>query len=222
VHEFGEVDVSADAYEQGYMTGSGAMLHREKVGVPRWAVALTLGFTVGLPVLCGVIASVVLGIAAVVADQPLLTILILGPLICSVAYAGVMTPLMLAFSGGRIAVSEGELHVQIGPSGPRIPIDDIASCTLGPSGTNKYGMGVGKALDGTTTYRMFGDNARAVLLTRKSGQRIVIACPNADKVVEAVQRAQALRALSRTRAGEAVESEKLDDRSEKASAVRDV
>lgn len=215
MHDFAEVDVSADAYERDYMTGSGAMLHREKVAVPRWAVALTLAFTVALPALCGVVASVVLGIAG----QPLL--FILGPLIGSVAYAGVMAPFMLAFSGGRIAVSERELHVQIGPSGPRIPIDDIASCTLGPSGTNKYGMGVGKGFDGTTTYRMFGDNARAVLLTRKSGQRIVIACPNADKVVEAVQRAQAIRALPRTRVEEVVESAELDERAEEASARSD-
>jgi hypothetical protein len=125
-------------------------------------------------------------------------------------YGAAMSGLTIALAGGRIAVSEGEVHVQIGPFGPRIAIDDVAGCELAASGLRSYGLGAQKLLDGTTVYKMLGDNARAARITRRNGSAIVVVCPDAEKLVAAVHEAMHRRAVPRTR----VELEEEDDAAE--------
>ncbi len=200
----------ADAYEREHMSGKGAVLHRQKVQAPRWALALVAGLPAALLGVLG--ATLAAGGAPWEAMLP--------PVLGALVYGGAMTGLMLALAGGRIAVSEGELHVQIGPFGPRIPMEEIASCELGASGVRSYGLGAQKLLDGTTIYKMLGDNASAARITKSDGRKLVVVCPDAQRLVAAVQEAMRRRAVPRTRvemeggAEDAAENERESDRAD--------
>lgn len=174
------------------MQGVGAVLHRQKVRVPTW-----------LMITAAWLPAVILAGTSLVVDGPAL-----APLVGGLAYGVSMSGLMLALAGGRIAVSEGELHVQIGPFGPRIPIESLAHCELGPSGIRAYGLGAQKLLDGTTIYKMLGDNARAARLTTSDGRKIVIVCPDADVLVAALN--EAMRRRSAPKARVAIEDDARD------------
>jgi hypothetical protein len=178
-----------DDYEQKYMEGQGAVLHRQKVQAPRWALPLVAW----LPAVLALIPTISLLVSGA---APLAA---LAPLGGALIYGALMTGLLVTLAGGRIAVSEGELHVQIGPFGPRVPIEDIASCEVGASGVRSYGLGAQKLLDGTTIYKMLGDNAKAARITRRDGSKMVLVCPDAEAVVAAVRMAMERRALPRTR-----------------------
>lgn len=196
----------ADAYEREHMQGVGAVLHRQKVQAPAWSLALVAW----LP-------GVVVG-ALAIAHGVDLTL----PAIGGLAYGVAMSGLLLAVAGGRLAVSEGELHVQIGPFGPRIPIDAITDCDVGPSGIRSYGLGAQKLLDGTTVYKMLGDNAQAARITTSDGRRLVIVCPDAPTLVAALREAmRRRRGLPRARV--AVPAADLDTAAddEVARAARD-
>lgn len=159
------------------MQGVGTVLHRQKVRAPSWVLALTAWMP---PAMMAATTLALHGPQAV-------------PLIGGLIYGVVMTGLTLALAGGRIAVSEGELHVQIGPFGPRIRIDEIADCEVGPSGIRSYGLGAQKLLDGTTIYKMLGDNAKAARVTTTDGRKLVIVCPDAEGLVSAVNEAMRRR-----------------------------
>jgi hypothetical protein len=178
--------MTGDAYEREYMAGKGAVLHRQKVQAPRWALALT----VGLPLLLASGLSAWLGLHGAPAFDALLPVLGGG------AYAAMMAGVHAVFAGGRIAVSEGELHVQIGPFGPRVAVEDIESCELGASGLRNYGLGAKKLLDGTTVLCMLGDNQKAVRIRRRNGSPLVIVCPDAERVVRAIDEARSRLARS--------------------------
>lgn len=194
----------ADAYEREHMQGRGAILHRQKVQAPRWAFALAAW----LP--AGILGA--LSISLAVGGSP--WEVALAPALGGALYGVAMSGAMLALAGGRIAVSEGELHVQIGPFGPRIPIDDIVSCELGASGLRSYGLGAQLLLDGTTVFKMLGDNAASARITRRDGRKLVVVCPDGAGLVAAVHEAMRRRAVPSTRVAES-ESE-----SEEARALR--
>jgi hypothetical protein len=183
-----------DAYEREHMGGKGAILHRQKVQAPRWALAVAAWLPAGL--------LGALGLVAAASGAPWQAVL--APVAGGLAYGVGMTGLMLALAGGRIAVSEGELHVQIGPFGPRIPIDQIERCEVGASGLRSWGLGAQKLLDGTTVYKMLGDNATSARITTRDGRKLVIVCPDAHVLVAAVRDAVQRQAVPRTR----VESER--------------
>lgn len=197
----------ADPYERQYMAGSGEVLHRQKVQLPRWVV--------GLVALLPAAGLAVLGLSAGGA--------ITWPMIGGAAlYALLSGVTMLAFAGGRLAVSEGELHIQIGALGPRIPIGSIASCEVGPSGLRSYGLGAQKFLDGTTVYKLLGDNAASARLTLDDGRKIVIVCPDGPGLVAAVNEAMRRRALPKTRVAieAAVDGTDRDETAEPARRER--
>ena len=75
---------------------------------------------------------------------------------------------------------------------------------MAPSGTNKVGMGVGNDLRGTTTYRLWGDNARAVHVTKSDGKKLVLVTKEPDALLAALEEALARkgRAAPRVRVGE--------------------
>ncbi len=182
----------ADAYERQYMQGSGAILHRQKVHTPAWVVALA-----------ALLPATGLAVMGVASGGALLLPFLGG----AALYATLMGGLMVVLAGGRIAVSEGELHVQIGPFGPRIPIASIASCEVGPSGLRSYGLGVQKLLDGTTVYKLLGDNTKSARITLDDGRKIVIVCPDGPGLVAAIDDARRRRAVTKVRVADELASE---------------
>ncbi len=203
-----------DAYEREYMPGLGAVLHRQKVHPPRWAV----GIAIGLPFALAAIASVGLAIAG----APILATL--APILGGTLYAALMSGVMAVFASGRIAISEGEIYVQIGLAGPRVAMKDVLSCELGPSGIRRMGLAARKQFDGTTIYSLMGDNARAVHIRRRNGPPIVLVCPEPEIVLRAIEEACArleAGAAPKTRVDvaedEAAEAEAEAEASERAA-----
>lgn len=172
----------ADAYEREHMPGVGAVLLRRKVTSPRWAIGLVMG----LPLVLGLAFAA----AAAVSGQIQSALGIAGG---ALAFSAVMALVMVTFATARVAVSEGELHVQLGFAGPRIPIGEITSVRVAPSGTNRMGMGVRKQLDGTTVYTLWGDNARAVHVERAGGSKLILVCKEPEAIARAIEEARARR-----------------------------
>lgn len=170
------------------MAGVGETLHRQKVTSPRWAIALVVGipFSALGMVGIGLALTGLLGLGA-------------GLVVGSLVLAGLSTVAMVVFASARIAVSEGEIHIQIGMAGPRIPIASVVRVELAPSGTNKVGMGVGNDLRGTTTYRMWGNNDEAVHIHLEGGKRLIVVCKEPVALHRAIQEALARRARVKVR-----------------------
>jgi|GEM_PF-992391 len=159
-----------DAYEQEQMPGVGAVLFRHKVSSPRWI----MGLMSGVPLLVGTLGAAALAIGGLLGEVPELLWPALGVFAGSVAFAAMFAVINVTFASARIAVSEGELHVQLGFAGPRIPISAIRSVRIGPSGSNKMGMGVRKDLRGKTWFTLWGNNANAVHVEHEGGTLILV------------------------------------------------
>lgn len=185
----------ADAYEREQMPGVGETLFRHKVSSPRWLI----GLVAGLPLALGG----AFGIGTVIGGALAVGLGILGG---AATLSALMAFVMITFSTARIAVSEGEVHIQLGFAGPRVPIDEIASVRVAPSGSNRMGMGVRKDLRGTTTYTLWGDNARAVHLERTDGAKLVVVTREPDAMAQAVE--EAVRRRDRARVRVAVDEER--------------
>lgn len=173
----------ADAYEREAMPGVGEVLYRHKVSSPRWVIGLAAGLPFGLGALGGV--------AALIGGATGAGLGILGG---ATAFSAVMASVMVTFASARVAVSEGEVHIQLGFAGPRIPIDEIAAVRLAPSGWNRVGMGVRKDLRGTTVYTLWGDNERAVHIERTDGTRLVLVMKEPEAMLAALEEAMRRRA----------------------------
>jgi hypothetical protein len=141
-----------------------------------------MGLMAGLPLVLGAFA----GIGTMIGGPLLLG---LGILAGAAAVSALLAFLMVTFSTARIVVSEGEVHIQLGLAGPKIPIDEIAGVRLAPSGSNRIGMGVRNDLRGTTSYTLWGDNARAVHIERKNGTRLVLVMKEPEAMVQAIEEA---------------------------------
>jgi hypothetical protein len=113
-----------------------------------------------------------------------------GTAVVGVGLATLFTVINVMFASARIAVSEGELHVQLGFAGPRIPIASIRSVRIGPSGSNKMGMGVRKDLRGKTWYTLWGNNADAIHVEHDGGTLILIV-KESEPIAAAIQEALA-------------------------------
>lgn len=201
----------ADAYERDQMPGVGEVLHRQKVTSPRWAI--------GVAVAGPVVPALGLGVVAAVTGAwlPALGFGALG-----LGLGALMSFLMVTFASGRIAVSEGELHVQIGMAGPKIPIADIAGVSLAPSGSNRMGMGVRNDLRGTTLYTMWGDNARAVHVTTTDGKKRIFVCKEPEAMHAALEEALGRkgRAVPKVRVADTGADAALDEDEAAAEAKR--
>lgn len=205
----GSLSSVADEYEREHMPGIGEVLFRQKTTTPPWLV----GLITGLPLIGGTI------FAAVGMIDGLGALPALGIVASTAAGSALMGALFVVFSGGRIAISEGELHIQLGPAGPRVPIETIRSVTIGASGINKFGLGVQKHLDGTTIFSFFGDNARSVRIERDGAAPLVLVCKEPDAVAAALHEAMARNARKaaapqvRVADGNASEEESENERS---------
>jgi hypothetical protein len=187
------------------MPGVGEVLFRHKVTSPRWLIA----FTALLP-------STVLGVLGLVMA---LGASLVGGLVMiagGVAIGLLLALLMAIFSTGRIVVSEGELHVQIGPLGPKITIDEIASVTIAPSGFRKLGMGTSIDLSGNRYIRMWGDDAKAVHVKLKSGKRVMITMKEPDAMAAALQQALDRRKRLELRVAQEQGDEEVEEATEAA------
>lgn len=199
----------ADDYELKEMPGIGQVLLRHKVSSPRWMMAMM----VGVPLVAGVVSGAALGLVG----------LLVPGLIAFGVGAGLsllFTVLNVTFSTARVAISEGEIHIQLGFSGPRIPIAEVASVKLAPSGTNKVGMGVGNDLRGTTTYRLWGINARAVHISRRDGTKVVLVVKEPEAMVQAIEEAMSRHAKKGPRVRVEAEEEAVIEASESERAAR--
>jgi hypothetical protein len=167
-----------DAYEREAMPGVGEVLFRHKVTSPRWLV----GLSTFLP-------STILGVGGIVTALTVSPLAGLGMIAGSVAVGVLMSFLMVTFATARVAVSEGELHVQIGMAGPKIPIAEIASVRVAPSGRNKLGMGASIDFQGNRYIRMWGDNQKAVHVELTSGKKLVMTTKEPEAMAAALQEA---------------------------------
>lgn len=173
----------ADAYEREAMPGVGEVLHRQKVTSPKWAMAIAIAGPV--------VPLVGMSLALFVGGQLLAGI---GALAAAAAAFASMAFVMVTFATARIAVSEGELHLQVGMAGPRVPIAEIARVSLAPSGSNRVGMGVRNDLRGTTTYTLWGRNDRAVHIETTDGKKLVVVCKEPGALAQAIEEAMARKA----------------------------
>lgn len=176
----------ADAYEREQMPGVGEVLFRDKVSSPPWMQALVTVLVAGMPLGLSLAGAAALAFAGMWIGAAL-------ALAGGLGLSSALAFLLFTFSTARIAVSEGELHVQFGFAGPKIPIDQVAAVELAPSGINKVGMGVGKDLRGTTYYRLWGDNRNAVHVSTKDGKRWVFVLKEATAMHAALVEAMARR-----------------------------
>jgi hypothetical protein len=195
-----------DDYARDAMPGIGQVLYRHKVTSPRWLMALlallpaaTLG---GLGAALGLTGAVGTGEA-------------LGLLAGGLGLAALLGGLSVVFASGRIAVSEGELHVQIGLAGPRIPIAEIESVSIGPSGGHKQGMGASIDLAGNRYLRLWGSNERAVRVVLRGGARLVLTTKEPDALAAAIE--EALRRQGRAQPPVRVEAGASDTEAEAES-----
>jgi hypothetical protein len=169
-----------DDYEREAMPGIGPVLYRHKVTSPRLLIALLTLLPAAM--LGGTGAA--LGLTGVVNTSGALAFVAGGA-----ALAALFGGLSVVFAAGRIAVSEGELHVQIGLAGPRIPIAEIAGVSIGPSGGNKLGLGGSIDLAGNRYLRLWGRNERAVRVALTNGTRLVLTTKDPDGLASAIEEA---------------------------------
>jgi hypothetical protein len=201
----------ADEYERTQMPGVGEVLLRHKVTSPRWLIA----GMIGLPIALGALAAA--GLALAGQAIPALSVL---------AGAGAMSALFtflnVTFSTARVVISEGEIHIQIGFAGPKIPIRHVERISLAPSGTNSVGMGVRGDLRGTTMYRLWGRNDRAIHLERTDGSKIILVVKEPDAMASAIEEAMRRHARKgpNVRVEPEAEGEASADADERAAAPR--
>ena len=199
-----------DAYEREQMPGIGEVLLRRKVTSPRWMMALMTG----IPLAVGGAS----GIGLMLADQALLGAASLG---LGVGLSGLFSLLNVAFASARLAVSEGEFHLQLGMAGPRIPIDEIASAKLVRKRSTRRGMGVRNDLQGTTTYQLWGGN-EAVHLEKRDGKKLVLVIQDAEPIVDALNLALQRRDMARVRVEDVAEEPRADaTNAEAAQAIEE-
>lgn len=199
----------ADAYERDAMPGVGEVLFRHKITSPRGLVAFATFFP------STVLA--VLGTGLALAGQVVPGVAVIGG---GVGFAALMTFVMVTFAAARIVVSEGEIHVQIGMSGPRIPIDEVASVKVAPSGRNKVGMGASIDLRGNRYIRMWGDNATAVHLELTNGKSIVMTMKEPAAMAAAIEEAIRRRDRAAPKLRAEVASENAEVELERAPEIR--
>ncbi len=169
----------ADDYERTQMAGTGEVLYRYRVTSPPWLLALAAGAP-GLGLFGLAIATALSGVATGAA---------IGFAAAGAAIVGLMTMVHLVFAVGRIAVSEGEVLVQMGLWGPRIPIREIVSAEPVSLPGKRIGMGTGSDLRGNRTIRMWGDNAKSVRLTLQNGKTFTFVTKEPEALLAAIREA---------------------------------
>ena len=202
----GQHRAMSDAFEREQMPGVGEVLLRRKVTSPQKIMALMTGIPLGV----GALVSIGLFVAG-------LMIPAIGMLGGSLAMSALFTVINVTFASARLVVSEGEFHLQLGLSGPRIPIAESASVKLVRKRSRRRGMGVRNDLQGTTTYQLWGGN-EAVHLEKTNGKKLVLVIQDAEPIVEAIATALKRRDAPRVRVAEPEAQAPVEDENEDAEA----
>lgn len=144
-----------DPYEAEYMRGEGVVLYRDKSRAP-WPLHALFGAISALT-----LATAFTGPGAWVGAAATLPLLLL---------------MWLLFSVLRVTVSEGNVNVQYGLFGPKIPMTAIESAEAVEYDWKRFGgWGIRMNAKGEWIYNMPGDGGRAVRVVwrdRKGKQKI--------------------------------------------------
>ena len=166
-----------DPYERHYMAGEGPVLYRHKHRAPWQLHAIFAG---------GMLAVFGAALAAGGAGGGAVGIAVGLPLIALV---------WLLFSVLRVTVSEGQVNVQYGLLGPKIPIAAIESAEVVTFEWMRVGgWGIRRSFAGEWIFNMPGDGGRLVRIVWRDarGKRRVIqvGSPRADELLRQIQRAR--------------------------------
>lgn len=194
-------------YESEYMRGQGRVLLRDKV-VAKVSLALLAFFALW----CGAGA-----IGSLVASAGVGLVLFL------VAMSAFFAFLALTLTVVRVVVSEGELYVQYGLWGPRIPIGRIRSCRAVPYDWKEFGgWGIKRSGDGTWAYvtSSRGDVVEVTYDEGETQKRVLFSASDPRSVVAAVEEARAKTGVRiGTDARVATEEEAEEESSESADKM---
>lgn len=172
-----EVARPPDPYERHYMAGEGAVLYRHKHRAP-WQLhaifAASMIAVFGAALAAGGAGGGAVGIAV---GLPLIALV------------------WLLFSVLRVTVSEGQVNVQYGLLGPKIPIAAIESAEVVEFDWKRLGgWGIRRSFSGEWIYNMPGDGGRLVRIAwhdARGRRRVIqIGSPRADELLHQIQRAQ--------------------------------
>ena len=172
-----------DPYERDYMTPDGAeVLFRDKF-IASWpwhvimglATLLTVGSLVGPLLAGGVVAPWWTWLLGIV---PMLAIWVLFAVI-------------------RVTVTTEHVHVQMGPFGPKIAIDDIESVESATYDWKEYGgWGIRYKPGQGVAYNMMSDGGEGVKIQHRNAsgksRHVLVSSAQAPLIVDAVQRAMAI------------------------------
>lgn len=174
--------MSNDQYAARYMRGRGRVLLRDAI-VGRKLFALLGGVTLW----CGAGA-----VASFLGALPKAS---LGASLFVTALAALFAFLTITMTVVRSVVSEGELHVQYGMWGPRIPIERIRESRVVPFDWTRYsGWGIRRSFDGSWAYvaRGGGDVVEVTWIDDAGAKQTVqFSAKDPRAVVEAIERARA-------------------------------
>lgn len=181
----------SDRYEREHMANEGVVL-RDKMVAKGGLQAMLLGL-LGVSLL----AALGLGGAAIATGRLDLALTAAGALLMGAFFAfSWLTTTVL-----RTVVTTRELHIQCGPWGPRIPLEEIASCRVGDDNRR---ISVGKRYEsGMWTSSYLLTTGKFVELVWK-GRRIQFSPQDPEAVAAAIDRARTLRIEAPARIAEPV------------------
>lgn len=102
--------------------------------------------------------------------------------------SGLLSRGLSAEATARVVVTRRELQVELGTASPRLPVAEIRSVRIAPSGLVSRGLGVKRFAQGKVIFSLLGDDARAVWVERE-GPPMVIVCRDPDDLRDAITEA---------------------------------
>lgn len=204
-----------DGYEEKYMAGQGRVLHREKSVAP-WYFHLLFMLVIAV--------GGAGGLLPMMSGEPNAWIAAL----ITLPVALLLAVMWLLFVVLRVTVTEGEVHIQYGLFGPRIPMWKIKRAETVDYDWKEFGgWGIRRSMkDGAWIYNMWGDKGRAARITYEdesgADKTVMVGSTHATLLVDAVRRAHASRArpVKARVANEASESEAVEHEVEEQGGQR--
>jgi hypothetical protein len=175
-----------DPYERDYMTPEdGEVLYRDKF-IASWPWHAIMGAATLITV-----AAMALPTASGAPTPAWLWPLTILP----------MLALWILFAVIRVTVTTRHVHVQMGPFGPKIAIEDIESVESVDYDWKEYGgWGIRYRPGKGMAYNMMGDGGEGVKINRRTAsgklRHVLVSSAQAPLIVDAVQRAMAMSGAS--------------------------
>jgi len=179
---------ASDEFESRYMADGSRVLHRDK-RISRGIAALLAVpglFTIGLAVLVAT--------ANATASRPVPPY-VLPFVVAAMVLLGLMFLLLsVGFAVVRTVVTEQEVNVKYGLSGPRIQLEDITSVRVVPYEWTKFGgWGIRIGIDGTRAYVPASGDVLEICYQDGGDKRVLIGVKEPHVVARQIQRARAAR-----------------------------